>query len=79
MRVFKLADGTSWVARIDDGLEGDIAAPRVGWETIVFERDPAEVAQRLVYRPVGWLAAATPADLAAALEEGVAVRTRWTG
>jgi hypothetical protein len=80
MRVFKLSDGSSWVARLHDGAAEDSdVTSRVGWEAVVFEKDPGEVAQRLVYRPAGWLAAATPAELAAALEEGVVVRTRWTG
>jgi hypothetical protein len=78
MRVFKRSDGTSWVARLQDGAEGAAdASGRVGWEAIVFEAGPADVAQRLVYRPAGWLDAASPEELAAALEEGVLVRTRW--
>jgi hypothetical protein len=79
MRIFKVADGTSWVARLHDGEEadGERLEQRIGWETIVFDSSPAAVAQRLVYRPVGWLANATPAELARALEEGVAVRLRW--
>jgi hypothetical protein len=35
------------------------------------------VAQRLVYRPAGWLTQASTIELAAALEEGVFVRARW--
>jgi hypothetical protein len=81
MRVFKMSDGTSWVARLHDGAEDgdDDVAQRIGWEAVVFDSTPASVAQRLVYRPAGWLAAATVAELAAALEEGVAVRLRWGG
>jgi hypothetical protein len=44
---------------------------------VVFQSGPHAVAQRLVYRPHGWLAAATPAELAEALEEGVSIRVRW--
>ena len=78
MRVFKLADGTSWVARLDDAVDDErVVGARTGWEAIVFESGPGAVAQRLVYRPHGWLAEATPTDLAAALEEGVPIRVRW--
>lgn len=76
MRVFRLVDGTSWVARVHDAPE-DPSAVRAGWEAILFEHSPGAVAQRLVYRPAGWLQHATPGDLAEALEEGVAVRVRW--
>lgn len=78
MRVVKLADGTSWVARLHDAIDdAEGVTARTGWEAIVFEGGPGEVAQKLVYRPHGWLADATPMDLAAALEEGVAIRVRW--
>ena len=78
MRVFRLSDGTSWVARLHDSAEDGVAEERAGWEAIVFQSAPSEVAQ-LVYRPNGWLAGATPEDLAAALEDGVAIRVRWGG
>jgi hypothetical protein len=74
--VFKVADGTSWVARLDEGGEAQ-PQPLTGWQGVLFERSPHTAAQRLVYRPPGWLDRATPADLAAALEEGVPVRTSW--
>jgi hypothetical protein len=79
MRVFKVADGTSWVAEVHDGVDVDAgaAADRAGWEVILFSADPAAVVQRLVYRPAGWLAQATLDELVAALEEGAAVRARW--
>lgn len=78
MKVFRLADGTSWVARLHDAVDDPKAVTaRTGWEAVVFEGGPGEVAQRLVYRPHGWLANATPADLAEALEEGVPIRVRW--
>ena len=76
MRVFKVADGTSWMARLHDATDDAVSA-RTGWEAVVFQSGPHAVAQRLVYRPHGWLAAATPADLAEALEEGVSIRVRW--
>ena len=75
MRVFKVADGTSWVARVHDSAV-PATTPRAGWEAIVFQSRPSQVAQ-LVYRPTGWLDGATPAELAAALEDSVAIRVRW--
>jgi hypothetical protein len=78
MRVFKLADGTSWLARLHDATDdAQAVSERTGWEAVVFQSGPHAVAQRLVYRPHGWLAAATPAELAEALEEGVSIRVRW--
>ena len=78
MRVFKVADGTSWMARLHDATDdAEAVSARTGWEAVVFQSGPHDVAQRLVYRPHGWLAAATPADLAEALEEGVSIRVRW--
>lgn len=78
MRVFKVSDGTSWVARLHDTAEDGAAEQRAGWEAIVFHNGPSDVAQ-LVYRPNGWLAGASPEELAAALAEGVAIRVRWGG
>jgi hypothetical protein len=78
MKVFRVSDGTSWVARLHDTADGDGAATsRTGWEAILFESGPGAAAQRLVYRPHGWLAEASQDDLAAALEEGVSIRVRW--
>lgn len=77
MRVFRLADGSSWVAKLHDRSESEETRARVGWQAILFEASPHGVAQRLVYRPPGWLDGASPEELAAALEEGVAVRVRW--
>jgi hypothetical protein len=79
MRIFRIADGTSWVARLHDGAGGNGVEPRSGWEAVVFDASVHELAQRLVYRPAGWLENATPAELADALEEGLAVRLRWGG
>jgi hypothetical protein len=75
MRVFKLVDGSSWVARLHD--ESEPGRKRIGWEAILMESSPVAAAQRLVYRPPGWLETASTGDLAAAFEEGVAVRVRW--
>jgi hypothetical protein len=77
MRVFKLADGSSWVARLHD--EGDAPRKGSGWQAILIEASPAGSASRLVYRPPGWLDEATPVELADALDEGVMVRVRWGG
>lgn len=78
MRVFKVADGTSWLARLHDTAdEEEGGKPRTGWEAVLFESGPGAAAQRLVYRPHGWLAAASPQDLEAALAEGVAIRVTW--
>jgi hypothetical protein len=74
MRVFKVADGTSWVARVHDAAQ--TPTPKAGWEAVIFQTVPSQVAQ-LVYRPSGWLAGATPEELAAALNDAVAVRVRW--
>jgi hypothetical protein len=76
MRVFKVSDGTSWMARLHDATDESTATTRAGWEAILFERGPDDAA-KLVYRPHGWLLAATPDDLEEALAEGVAIRVRW--
>lgn len=77
MRVFKVADGTSWMARLHDTTDDGAMSSRTGWEAILFESGPGAAAQRLVYRPHGWLSTATPEDLQTALDEGVAIRVRW--
>lgn len=74
MRVFKVSDGSSWTAR-PDGQSPEPEGARAGWEGILFEQ--AEGRARLVYRPAGWLNAATVEELAAALAEGEAIRARW--
>jgi hypothetical protein len=76
MRVFKMADGSSWIARLHDEPE-ERGRQGVGWQAILFEASPGAVAQRLVYRPPGWLAEATTEELAAALDEGLSIRVRW--
>jgi hypothetical protein len=78
MKVFKVADGTSWTVRVEE-RDSSTEPQRAGWETVVFEDTVHATVQRLVYRPPGWLRQATPGELAAALEESVAVRLRWGG
>jgi len=77
MRVFRISDGSSWTARVQEGATDVVAEPRPGYDAIVFDADPVAATQRLVYRPPGWLEQASVADLVAALEEGVVVRARW--
>jgi hypothetical protein len=78
MRVFKVSDGTSWMARLHETTDdGTPVTSGTGWQAILFETGPGAAAQRLVYRPHGWLADATPQDLEAALDEGVSIRVRW--
>jgi hypothetical protein len=77
MRVFKVADGSSWTASVHDEEGPAVDPSRAGWDAIVFEGTVHAAVQRLVYRPHGWLQDATPGDLAAALDESVAVRMRW--
>jgi hypothetical protein len=76
MRVFKVADGTSWVARLHDSADEAGPAPKAGWEAVVFQSVPSHVAQ-LVYRPSGWLELATAEELARALADGQTIRVRW--
>jgi hypothetical protein len=78
MRVFKVSDGTSWQARLQEP-GADSSASTAAWEAILFQPGRTADVDRLVYRPAGWLAAASPEELAAALEEGVRVRVRWGG
>ena len=78
MRIFTSADGRGWSARIYDGPQDDaIHSAGVGWEAVLFEETGAGTAQRLVYRPAGWLATATDDELQTALEQSEAVRARW--
>jgi hypothetical protein len=78
MRVFKVSDGTSWQARLHEPATAS-SASTAAWEAILFQPGRLDHADRLVYRPAGWLAAASQAELAAALEEGIRVRVRWGG
>jgi hypothetical protein len=77
VRVFKLSDGSSWVARLHE--ESELGRQGSGWQAILFEASSAGASPRLVYRPTGWLDGASPEELADALDEGVAVRVRWGG
>jgi hypothetical protein len=78
MREFKADDGSRWTARIDSGVPGrqDIMT-RVGWEPILFESTLVPDDQRFVYRPAGWLASASAAELTNALNEADAIRVSW--
>jgi len=78
MRMFSSGDGRSWTARVYDGpRDEELSVARVGWEVILFEESGSEGAQRIAYRPVGWLAPASAEDLREALEQSEAVRARW--
>lgn len=75
MRVFRVRDGSNWLARPEEAAPGGPPS-RSGWESILFEQQPSGAA-RLVYRPAGWLDTASEAELAAALAEAESVRSRW--
>lgn len=78
MRNFKSQDGSSWIAKIHDGLEEKVSIDsRTGWEVIQFDTDPPGSTQRITYRPSGWLNNATLQELIAALQEGETVRASW--
>jgi hypothetical protein len=78
MREFIADDGKRWTARIDSGAPGrGHILQRVGWEPILFEPDPISSDQRFVYRPAGWLRAASDAELALALAEAESIRVSW--
>lgn len=79
MRVFRLSDGSSWLATLHEPGDTGAGGTRAGWETVLFQQDQQVTGQRLVYRPSGWLDGATLNDLVAAYEEGVPVRMRWGG
>ncbi len=77
MRVFTSDDGRSWTAvpvEVKE-LPGPVA---FGWQAVLF-RAVAEAAERIAYRPVGWLAEATPDELRSALLEADGVRAHWGG
>ncbi|HUP88426.1 MAG TPA: hypothetical protein VM100_03715 [Longimicrobiales bacterium] len=78
MRIFKAQDGSSWLAKLHDGLEekADVEV-RAGWEVIQFETETPGTVQRITYRPSGWLSNATIQDLIKALQEGETVRAVW--
>jgi hypothetical protein len=78
MRTFVADDGKRWTARLHDGLPGrEHILTRVGWEAVLFEPDPITDDQRFVYRPAGWLAKASAAELIEALAEAEAIRASW--
>ncbi len=78
MRVFTSDDGRSWTAvpvEVQE-LPGPVA---FGWQAVLFRTVVPESAERIVYRPVGWLTEATPEQLREALLEADNVRARWGG
>jgi hypothetical protein len=78
MREFIADDGKRWTARIEQGVPGrKHILTRVGWESILFASLPVSDDQRIVFRPAGWLATATAAELAVALGEADAIRASW--
>ena len=64
--------------RLDDGLPDASGFPRrIGWEAVLFEAIPPGRAQKVAYRPAGWLFSAPEDELVKALHEAIAVRARW--
>lgn len=77
MRIFKI-DGKQWIAQLHDLPAAKPAVePRAGWEVVQFDTQPSSHTQRISYRPVGWLAQASIAELIDALREGESVRVCW--
>ena len=78
MRDFVNQDGRGWKVRLDDGLPDASGFPRrIGWEAVLFEAIPPGRAQKVAYRPAGWLSSAREDELVKALHEAIAVRARW--
>jgi hypothetical protein len=78
MRTFSVEDGTTWTARLHDGIAKAAAnQSRVGWEIIEFDPEPPRTMQRIAYRPPGWLFNASLRELIDALREADAVRLNW--
>ena len=78
MRDFVNRDGRGWKVRLDDGLPDASGFPRrIGWEAVLFEAIPPGRAQKVAYRPAGWLSSAPVEELVNALHEAIAVRARW--
>lgn len=78
MRVFTSDDGRSWTA-VPVQLK-EISEPvGFGWQAVLFRAVAPGSAERITYRPVGWLADATPEALRDALLEADGVRARWGG
>ncbi len=76
MRVFTSDDGRSWTAVAVEGKELQSPA-EFGWQAVLFRTVESAPAERIAYRPVGWLAAASAADLREALTGADGVRARW--
>ncbi len=76
MRVFTSDDGRSWTAVAVEGKELQNPA-EFGWQAVLFRTVEPAPAERIAYRPVGWLATATPDELRTTLAEADGVRARW--
>ncbi len=78
MRVFTSDDGRSWTAVAVEGKELQNPA-EFGWQAVLFRTVEPTPAERIAYRPVGWLAAASAAELREALTGADGVRAHWGG
>ncbi len=76
MRVFTSDDGRSWTAVAVEGKELQNPA-EFGWQAVLFRTVEPVPAERIAYRPVGWLAAASPDELRDALASADGIRARW--
>ena len=76
MRVFTSEDGRSWTAVAVEGQELQNPA-EFGWQAVLFRSVEPAPLERIAYRPVGWLAAASPEELREALAGADGVRARW--
>ncbi len=76
MRVFTSEDGRSWTAVAVEAQQ--LPAPAgFGWQTVLFRTVGPDPAERIAYRPVGWLGGASQEELRATLAEADGVRARW--
>ncbi len=76
MRVFTSDDGRSWTAVAVEGKESQNPAA-FGWQAVLFRTVESAPAERIAYRPVGWLAVASAADLREALTGADGIRAHW--
>ncbi len=76
MRVFTSDDGRSWTAVAVEGKQLQNPA-EFGWQAVLFRTVEPAPAERIAYRPVGWLAAASAEELRDALTGADGVRARW--
>ncbi len=78
MRVFTSDDGRSWTAVAVEGKELQNPA-EFGWQAVLFRTVEPTPAERIAYRRVGWLAAASADELREALIGADGVRAHWGG